>query len=66
MTNNGADSAGVKYSGMVDCLSRVYAEGGLPRLFSGVSARVMWITIGGFVFFGSYEQAKAAISSFES
>lgn len=26
--------------------------------FAGVEPRVMWISIGGFVFFGAYEQAK--------
>ena len=26
--------------------------------FSGVGPRVTWISIGGFVFFGAYEQAK--------
>ena len=26
--------------------------------FSGIGARVMWISIGGFVYFGAYEQAR--------
>lgn len=30
--------------------------------FSGVEPRVMWISIGGFVFFGAYEQAKSLLS----
>lgn len=38
------------------------ASGGLRGvarvLFAGVQPRVMWIGIGGFVFFGAYEQAK--------
>ena len=31
--------------------------------FSGVGPRVTWISIGGFVFFGAYEQAKHTILS---
>ena len=30
--------------------------------FSGIEPRVMWISIGGFVFFGAYEQAKIMFS----
>lgn len=30
----------------------------LKPLFAGIQPRVMWISIGGFVFFGAYEQAK--------
>ncbi|RYY85681.1 hypothetical protein EON63_07045 [archaeon] len=30
--------------------------------FAGVEPRVMWISIGGFVFFGAYEQTLKMIS----
>lgn len=29
--------------------------------FAGVQPRVMWISIGGFVFFGAYEQALKVV-----
>ena len=42
-------------------LSKVYAERGLSGLFAGVTPRVMWISIGGFVFFGVYEKTKTLV-----
>jgi solute carrier family 25 S-adenosylmethionine transporter 26 len=30
--------------------------------FRGIQPRVMWISIGGFVFFGAYETFKKALS----
>lgn len=36
----------------------IYKEGGISNLFSGIGPRVVWITLGGFVFFGVYEQTK--------
>lgn len=36
-------------------------RGAMRVLFSGLGPRVMWISIGGFVFFGAYEEAKALI-----
>jgi solute carrier family 25 S-adenosylmethionine transporter 26 len=54
------DQAGVKYTGLVSTLRRVHAEGGgrIGALFAGLQPRVMWISIGGFVFFGTYEFVK--------
>ena len=54
----GKDTKGVPYKGMVSTMQRIYAEGGVPMLFSGVYPRTFWITIGGYVFFGAYEVAK--------
>lgn len=65
----GADSHGVQYRGFVDTFQRLCAEGAgkahgpksvfgsYSIFFSGVQPRVMWISIGGFVFFGAYEQS---------
>lgn len=39
-------------------LKQIYKDEGLFRLFSGVIPRTLWITLGGFVFFGTYEMAK--------
>lgn len=63
----GVDAAGVPYTSLTDTFRRVRAEGAATSnqgllsqykvFFAGVQPRVMWIGIGGFVFFGAYEQA---------
>lgn len=70
------DRNGVNYNGIVDTVLRLYQEsrlegpagsrhsGGIRRVFfAGIEPRVMWISIGGFFFFGAYEQAKRSLSS---
>lgn len=52
-----------KYKGMVGTLKTVHAEEGTKGLFSGVQPRVMWISIGGFIFFGGYEYTKRLLTS---
>uniref|UniRef100_M4BXT4 Uncharacterized protein n=1 Tax=Hyaloperonospora arabidopsidis (strain Emoy2) TaxID=559515 RepID=M4BXT4_HYAAE len=59
----GKDAKGVPYEGAVSTLSRVYNEEGFKRLFSGVGPRTMWISIGGFVFFGMYEKAVSTFAA---
>ena len=66
----GSDAQGKPYTGAVDTLTRLIAEGRAQGsggvnwvLFSGLGPRVMWISIGGFVFFGAYEQSKRALLS---
>jgi solute carrier family 25 S-adenosylmethionine transporter 26 len=46
----------------VPTLKKVYAEEGWRNLFLGVKPRVMWIGIGGFVYFGAYEGVKDYLS----
>jgi solute carrier family 25 S-adenosylmethionine transporter 26 len=57
----GADAQGVPYNGALDVYSKVVKNEGYATLFSGVQPRVMWIGIGGFVFFGAYEAAKSQL-----
>lgn len=59
----GKDAQGVQYKGTLDTFARVYKEEGVKRLFSGVGPRTMWISIGGFVFFGMYEKATETFST---
>lgn len=59
----GKDSKGVPYTSLMDTLKRLNAEGGTKVLFSGIQPRVMWISIGGLVFFGLYEQTLKTISA---
>ena len=49
--------------GFLGTFRSLYAEGGIPLLFSGVVPRVMWISIGGFVFFGAYEGVKKRLDN---
>jgi solute carrier family 25 S-adenosylmethionine transporter 26 len=39
----------------------LWKEGGLRRLFAGVGPRTVWISVGGFIFFGAYEKAKQVL-----
>jgi solute carrier family 25 S-adenosylmethionine transporter 26 len=57
----GKDKQGRAYRGMLPTLQRIYVEGGLAGLFAGAGPRVAWMSAGGFVFLGSYEQAKASL-----
>ncbi|CAM9614898.1 unnamed protein product [Pylaiella littoralis] len=57
----GADKHGTTYRGLGNTFRRVYTEEGAAALMSGVTPRVTWIGIGGFVFFGVYEGAKTQL-----
>lgn len=70
----GSDSTGVAYEGVLDTFNRLLLEGqGINSsnnnwnrykiLFSGVGPRVMWISIGGFVFFGAYEKSFSLLKT---
>lgn len=52
--------AGGKYKGVVDCARRIAAEEGVRTLFAGWQPRVLWIGLGGCVFFSALEAAKKA------
>uniref|UniRef100_A0A7S1KYI3 Mitochondrial carrier protein n=1 Tax=Alexandrium catenella TaxID=2925 RepID=A0A7S1KYI3_ALECA len=52
-----------KYTGTVTTLRTIAAEEGVPMLFKGITPRVTWITIGGFIFFGAYESATKMLWS---
>jgi len=54
-------SAEARNKSTVQVLSKVYNQKGVRGLFAGLTPRVMWISIGGFVFFGVYEKAKTLI-----
>lgn len=42
-------------------IAKVAREEGVRQLFAGVLPRVCWISIGGFVFFGSFEAAQPVV-----
>lgn len=61
----GSDKDGKLYEGAFDVVRRTAAERPDRKwvvFFSGVQPRVMWISIGGFVFFGAYEGFKSVLS----
>uniref|UniRef100_A0A023G855 Putative mitochondrial carrier protein pet8 n=1 Tax=Amblyomma triste TaxID=251400 RepID=A0A023G855_AMBTT len=51
---------------MYAALKTVWHERGLPGLFSGVTPRVVSLSVGGFIFLGAYDQAKQLIYYFFS
>eukprot|EP01134_Creolimax_fragrantissima_P006636 CFRG6636T1 len=46
------------YTTISGTFTRILQEEGPRKLYAGVVPRTMWITIGGFVFFGVYETGK--------
>jgi len=54
---------GIEYKNVLDVVKRIRAEEGIPTFINGIQPRVMWISIGGFVFFGAYETYKSALLS---
>lgn len=55
----GKDGKGIIYHNAVDVARRVIQEEGWKTLLKGIEPRVFWISIGGFVFFGAYEQYRS-------
>lgn len=49
------------YTGIIQSFTKITNEEGVSALFRGIEPRVMWIGIGGFVFFGAYEEARKVI-----
>ncbi|EEB19454.1 mitochondrial carrier protein, putative [Pediculus humanus corporis] len=37
---------------------QVYSQKGIRGLFAGIIPRILWITLGGFLYFGAYEKTK--------
>lgn len=61
MTQNAANP---KYHGVFHGMKTIAAEEGAGALISGISPRVMWMAIGGAIFFGAYEASKKAFFPF--
>ena len=57
----GSDKNGEKYKGAKDVVERILKEEGSSVFASGIQPRVMWISIGGFVFFGAYESYRSIL-----
>ncbi|KAF9681976.1 hypothetical protein SADUNF_Sadunf05G0059300 [Salix dunnii] len=57
----GSSSAN-QYKGIVDCVSTVVREEGPTALLKGIGPRVLWIGIGGSIFFGVLERTKRLLA----
>ncbi|CAO2830568.1 unnamed protein product [Amaranthus hypochondriacus] len=51
-----------QYKGIVDCVKTIVREEGSPALLKGIGPRVLWIGIGGSIFFGVLESTKRFLS----
>lgn len=58
-TTPGAD----RYTGVRDVLVRVAREEGVATLFSGIVPRVTWISVGGAIFIGSFEEFRRRLTA---
>ncbi len=59
----GKDRKGVAYHNAVDVGRRIMQEEGWKSFFRGIEPRVFWISLGGFVFLGAYEQYRSMTMS---
>lgn len=51
----------VHYASPWNAVIKLWKEGGIKRLYAGVIPRTIWISLGGFIFFGAYEKAKTIL-----
>ncbi|XP_058186032.1 S-adenosylmethionine carrier 1, chloroplastic/mitochondrial [Rhododendron vialii] len=51
-----------QYKGIFDCVQTIVKEEGPPALLKGIGPRVLWIGIGGSIFFGVLESTKRYLS----
>lgn len=50
-----ASRAGESRTNIYQIMRNIYQTNGMKGVFAGFIPRVMWITIGGAIFFGSYD-----------
>ncbi|KAK3211780.1 hypothetical protein Dsin_016486 [Dipteronia sinensis] len=51
-----------QYKGIIDCVQTIVREEGPPALLKGIGPRVLWIGIGGSIFFGVLERTKRMLA----
>lgn len=62
MTQHGVTGES-RYLGFRDAFKRIAAEEGPAVLFAGTPQRVAWISLGGAIFFGTFEEARRRLDS---
>ncbi|WVZ62745.1 hypothetical protein U9M48_012455 [Paspalum notatum var. saurae] len=55
-----------QYRGFIDCAQTIMREEGAGAFFKGVEPRVLWIGIGGSIFFGVLEKTKSILAERDS
>jgi solute carrier family 25 S-adenosylmethionine transporter 26 len=50
-------------SNFITTIFEVHKAQGIKGLFSGVAPRVFWISLGGFVFLGAFEQTRKTLTA---
>ncbi|PWA80838.1 S-adenosylmethionine carrier 1 [Artemisia annua] len=55
-------SSANQYKGIFDCVKTILREEGPPALLKGIGPRVLWIGIGGSIFFGVLEKTKKILA----
>jgi solute carrier family 25 (mitochondrial S-adenosylmethionine transporter), member 26 len=61
----GHDRSYLPYHGVRDVIYKTIQHDGYYALWNGIQPRVFWITLGGFIFFGAYEESKHIIDRFK-
>ncbi|GAB4848311.1 S-adenosylmethionine carrier 1, chloroplastic/mitochondrial [Ancistrocladus abbreviatus] len=51
-----------QYKGILDCITTIVQEEGPPALLKGIGPRVLWIGIGGSIFFSVLERTKRVLA----
>ncbi|KAK2655992.1 hypothetical protein Ddye_009044 [Dipteronia dyeriana] len=51
-----------QYKGIIDCVQTIVRDEGPPALLKGIGPRVLWIGIGGSIFFGVLERTKRMLA----
>lgn len=57
-----AERNGEKGPNAIHILRRIYSQNGYRGIFAGFAPRVLWITLGGAIFFGSYDLSTKVIN----
>lgn len=52
-----------QYEGILHCVNTIVREEGTSTLFKGIGPRVLWIGIGGSIFFGVLERTKKLVAA---
>ncbi|XP_055809780.1 S-adenosylmethionine carrier 1, chloroplastic/mitochondrial-like isoform X3 [Solanum dulcamara] len=52
-----------QYEGILHCVNTIVREEGASTLFKGIGPRVLWIGIGGSIFFGVLERTKKLVAA---
>lgn len=59
-----AANTGEKAPNAIFIISSIYRKNGIGGMFAGFVPRVMWITLGGAIFFGSYDLSTKVVKPF--